>query len=133
MNNLTNIDITDFNLQGNRLRCNLSANGTILDFSSMQVTDVTAISGVVGLQYLDFDSNQIAIFNPTIALTSSLQTLYLTGNQITTAGYTTMETWANLQPSFTNTCTIDFIANIDSVSGTNLEAILISKDCIVNF
>jgi len=50
---------------------------------------------------------------------------------MTIAGYTASETWANAQPSFTSSCNIYFNDNIDSVSGTDLETILISKNCIV--
>jgi Leucine-rich repeat (LRR) protein len=84
------------------------------------------------LQFLVLTDNQIVTFNPTIALPSSLQYLDLRVNQMTTTGYTTSETWANNQPSFTSICYVLFGSNINSVSGTNLETILISKNCNVN-
>jgi len=176
-NDLTNIVISNFSIVGNRITCNLSADGTILDLSLMQVTDITSIGNLGQLQYLDLNSNQIInfdptialpislkylylynnqiiTFDPTIALPSSLQVLYLNNNQIITfdptialpislkslylynnqmtiAGYTASETWANTQPIFTSLCNVFFNSNIDNVSGTNLEAILISKNCQV--
>ncbi len=65
------------------------------------------------------------------ALPIGLQGLDLSNNQMTIAGYTASETWANAQPSFTSSCNVYFTSNIDSVSGTNLETILISKNCTV--
>jgi len=199
-NNLTNIVISNFSIVGNRITCNLSADGTILDISNMQVTDITSIGNLGQLQYLYLNNNQIITFDPTIALPSSLQVLYLGQNQIITfdptialpsslqvlylynnqiitfdptialpislqylhlnnnqiitfdptialpislqslhlynnqmtiAGYTASETWANTQPIFTSLCNVTFNSNIDNVSGTNLESILISKNCNV--
>jgi hypothetical protein len=223
-NNMTNIVITDFSLVGNSLTCNLTADGSVLDISEMQVTEVLSCGNVeglqilllesnqivtfnptialpvglqyfslgnnqivtfnptialpVGLQYFSLDNNQIVSFNPTIALPvnlqtlsldnnqivnfnptnalpASLQSLYLSGNQIvnfnptnalpavlvvlsltsnqmTTAGYTASESWANAQPNFINLCAILIGDNTDSITGTNLEAILISKNCQIN-
>jgi Leucine-rich repeat (LRR) protein len=81
-NDLTSIVITDFNLQGNRLQCNLIANGTILDISEMVVTEFLSIGDITSLQFLNLSGNQIVTFNPSIALPSSLQVLYLSNNQI---------------------------------------------------
>jgi hypothetical protein len=50
---------------------------------------------------------------------------------MTTAGYTTSQTWANAQTSFTSLCTVSFTGNVNPISGTNLETILISKNCLV--
>jgi len=85
----------------------------------------------IGLQYLGLGSNQIVDFNPSIALPIGLQSLELGFNQMTIAGYTASETWANAQPSFTSSCNVYFTNNIDSVSGTDLETILISKNCTI--
>ena len=127
-----------------------------LELRSNQIVDFNpTIALPSSLQGLNLDSNQIVDFNPTIALPSSLQSLYLNNNQIvdfnptialpsillnlglesnqmTVTGYTNSEVWANNQPSFTNPCQVYFNDNIDSISGTNLETILISKNCIVN-
>ena len=86
----------------------------------------------IGLQNLYLGENQIVDFNPSIALPIGLQELDLGGNQMTIAGYTASETWANAQPSFTSSCNVYFKNNIDSVSGTDLETILISKNCTVS-
>ena len=86
----------------------------------------------IGLQSLELGDNQIVNFNPSIALPIGLQNLELSVNQMTIAGYTASETWANAQPSFTSSCNVYFTSNIDSVSGTNLETILISKNCTIN-
>ena len=85
----------------------------------------------IGLQNLGLAHNQIVDFNPSIALPIGLQYLGLGNNQMTIAGYTASETWANAQPSFTSSCNVYFTSNIDSVSGTNLETILISKNCTI--
>jgi len=59
------------------------------------------------------------------------QAILLNDNQMTTAGYTASETWAtglHIAPIGGN---ISFANNIDSVSGTNLETILLGKGWIV--
>ena len=50
---------------------------------------------------------------------------------MTLAGYTASEVWANAQPAFTNPCYVYFDGNTDSITGTTLETILISKGCII--
>jgi hypothetical protein len=61
----------------------------------------------------------------------SLTVLDLASNQMTTAGYIASETWATAQPAFTSTCLIKLQNNIDSVTGTNLETILLTKNTTV--
>jgi len=103
-----------------------------LDLSVNQIVDFNpSIALPIGLQRLGLSVNQIVDFNPSIALPIGLQYLYLGDNQMTIAGYTASETWANAQPSFTSSCNIYFNDNIDSVSGTDLETILISKNCTI--
>ena len=85
----------------------------------------------ISLVALLLDNNQIAAFNPTLPLPIGLTTLDFYGNQMTTAGYAASESWANLQPSFTSNCNISFSGNSNSVSGTNLKTILISKNATV--
>jgi len=105
----------------------------ILDLSGNQIVDFNpSIALPIGLQRLGLSVNQIVDFNPSIALPIGLQYLYLGDNQMTIAGYTASETWANAQPSFTSSCNIYFNDNIDSVSGTDLETILISKNCTIS-
>ena len=81
---LSNITITDFVLDGNSLKCNLTADcpNNELYFDSMYITEVKSIGNINSLQYLYLDSNQIVDFNPD-NLPSSLQDLYLSSNQIT--------------------------------------------------
>ena len=50
---------------------------------------------------------------------------------MTLAGYTASEAWANSQLAFTNPCNVRFSGNIDSITGTNLEAILLTKNCVI--
>jgi hypothetical protein len=84
VNNLTSISITNFSLVGNRLQCNLTANGTTLNLIDMNITECLSFGNINGLQQLYLNSNQIVTFNPTIALPSSLQVLELSSNQIVT-------------------------------------------------
>jgi hypothetical protein len=61
----------------------------------------------------------------------SLDVFNLAFNDMTLAGYNTSETWANSQPSFTNVCNIRFENNSDSITGTNLETILLTKNTTI--
>jgi Leucine-rich repeat (LRR) protein len=80
-----------------------------------------------GLEFLYLHSNQIVTFNPTLPLPSGLEFLYLYSNQMTTLGYTASEPWANGMHTAPSGGVIYLNDNTDSASGTNLEAILISK------
>ena len=103
-----------------------------LDLGGNHIVDFNpSIALPIGLQSLGLVGNQIVDFNPAIVLPTSLNILNLYSNQMTIAGYTASETWANAQPSFTSSCNVYFTNNIDSVSGTDLETILISKNCTV--
>ena len=130
-NNLTNIVVTDFNFVGDRIFCNMTADGTIYDLNSFGLVNADKIGVVNGLIGLGLINNQIVTFNPSIPLPSSLTTLNLSFNQMTLAGYTASEVWANSQPAFTNPCTVRFDSNVDSITGTNLEAILLTKNCVI--
>lgn len=79
------------------------------------------------LEELDLDRNQIVTFNPTLPLPNSLQFLFFYSNQMTTVGYTNSEPWANAMSIIPGRGGIYFFGNPNSVSGTNLETILISK------
>ena len=126
---LTNIVVTDFNFVGDRIFCNMTADGTNYDLSDLGLVNADKIGVVNGLTNLYLYDNQIVTFNPPIPLPSNLTYLYLFNNQMTLAGYTASEAWANAQPAFTNPCYVFFIGNIDSITGTNLEAILLTKNC----
>jgi Leucine-rich repeat (LRR) protein len=95
------------------------------------VTFNPSITLPITFNLLSLRGNQIVAFNPTIPLPTSLEILDLTGNLMTTAGYTTSETWANAQTSFTSLCAIIFTANVNSITGTNLESILLTKNCSI--
>ena len=130
--NLTNITITDFVLTNGRLQCNLTANGTILDLTLMGITQCLSFGNITGLIQVYFISNNMSAFNPNFGLQNSLEVIDLTDNQFTTASYTSMEFWANNLHNAPSGGIIIFSNNIDSVTGTNLEAILISKGWTVN-
>jgi hypothetical protein len=84
------------------------------------------------LQLLQLESNQIVTFDPSLLLPNSLQLLNLGNNQITTSGYIASESWANAMSVIPGRGDVYFNDNIDSVSGTNLETILIAKGWTVN-
>ena len=130
-NSFMNIVVTDFNFVGERIFCNMTADGTIYNLYGFGLVNADKIGVVNGLTSLYLAANQIVTFNPSIPLPSSLTTLNLPGNQMTLAGYTASEVWANAQPAFTNPCSVNFGGNIDSISGTNLEAILLTKNCVI--
>jgi Leucine-rich repeat (LRR) protein len=81
-NDLTSIVITDFQLIGNRLRCNLTASGTMLDISAMGVSEVLCVGNITGLLFLWLSENNISVFNPTQALPNTVELLALDNNQI---------------------------------------------------
>lgn len=81
------------------------------------------------LDFLNLGFNDIVIFNPTHPLPTSLNQITIASNQMTTAGYTASEPWANAQPAFSSTCNINMLGNVNSVSGTPLRAILVTKNC----
>ena len=199
-NDFTNIVITNFLKSGDRIQCNLTADATEFALNNNRIVNANKIGVLSGLQYLHLRSNQIANFNPAIALPATLDQLalsdnqitifdptiplpatltglylddnqigtfdplialpigltslnlsnnqivlfnpstplpislillFLSNNQMTTAGYAASEAWANAQPSFTLPCIVDLSSNVNSASGTNLETILIGKNCSV--
>ena len=83
------------------------------------------------LKSLFLNNNQMVSFAPAQPLPPSLQYLYLQNNLMTNNGYINSEIWANNQTPFTSSCEINFNGNVNSVSGTNLEAILISKNAVI--
>jgi hypothetical protein len=119
-----------FVLSGNNIKANiLTTTNNTLDFNGQTVTDVNYIT-VIGLQRLDFRTNQIVAFNPSVALPITLNFLALSQNQMTLNGYTESEPWANGMHTAPSGGFINFNNNTDSVSGTNLESILIAKGWI---
>jgi Leucine-rich repeat (LRR) protein len=105
----------------------------ILEINENQITEFNPdIALPSNLDVLALDSNQLTFFNPSLPLPVSLMSITLGNNLITTAGYSDSEPWATAQPSFTNTCTIDLQNNTDSITGTNLETILLTKNTTIN-
>ena len=78
----TGIVVEGFSIEGGRLRCRVS-NITYVDISTLNITEVNFIT-ISSLQGLYLSGNQIVTFNPTIALPISLRVLNLSGNQIVT-------------------------------------------------
>ena len=128
---LTNIVVTDFNFVGDRIFCNMTADGPIYNLDGFGLVNADKIGVVNGLNILILAINQIVKFNPTTPLPNTLTLLNLSSNQMTLAGYTAFEVWANSQPAFTNPCIVVFGGNTDSITGTNLEAILLTKNCVI--
>ena len=125
---LTDVIVENFSLVSGRLQCNLTATGTSLYLTGISVTDAYKFGDIDGMYELYLDGNNLVTFNPTIALTSSLQYLNLSSNQMTTAGYTASEPWAtNLHIAPVVGSLINLSYNIDSASGTTLETILTGK------
>jgi hypothetical protein len=104
----------------------------VLTLDSNQITTFNpSIALPSGLQVLGLSGNRIVVFNPSIVFPISLISLELDNNLMTTAGYSASEGWATIQPSFTNVCTVIFAGNANSVSGTNLETILLTKNTTI--
>jgi Leucine-rich repeat (LRR) protein len=82
-NDLTDIVVSDFTLVGNRLRCNLSANGTRFHLNECGITQLNCIGDIYGLQNLNLDNNLITEFNTINSLPSTLQQLTMQYNQLT--------------------------------------------------
>jgi len=148
--NYFGVNVGLFEKSGDNIKANVLSNPAILNMAYLGVKNLNYIT-INGLQVLFLESNLITTFNPTIALPNSLQELTLSFNSITTfnptialpnsliilnlsenqmtlSGYTASETWATNQPSFTNVCDIYFTNNIDSINGTTLKTILLTKN-----
>lgn len=78
------------------------------------------------LEVLSLFENQLQFFSPDLGLPSGLVSINLESNQFKLIGYTASEGWATKAAVNTNT-SIYFANNLDSVSGTNLETILITQ------
>lgn len=131
VNEFTNIVIIDFIKIGNNIKCNLIADAPQYCLSALNIINADKIGNINISQSLYLSGNQIVAFNPAIPLSNSLLSLHLDFNQMTIQGYIDSEVWATNQPSFTSTCEVNFSDNIDSVVGTNLETILLSKNCTI--
>jgi len=124
--------LTGLNLNNNQI---VTFNPTIALPSSLQVLELKNNQIVTfnptnplpsPIFLLDLDNNLLTEFNPTTLFpTTSLTDLRLKNNLITTAGYVASEPWANSLS--VGISAIQFTGNVNSVAGTNLESILISK------
>ena len=79
---LSNVIVTDFRLVSNKLTCNMTADGNSLMLNN-NITILNKIGIIPNLLTLGLSYNSIEIFNPTVALPSTLYSLDLTGNLIT--------------------------------------------------
>jgi hypothetical protein len=129
----TSVVVTYFDLTANKLQANIAVTG--LSVFSLALGNITAVDKIGGfdntLLKLYLNDNLLTAFNPTTSLPITLIELDLSANLITTAGYTASEPWANAQPSFSSNCDIFFMGNVNSVTGTNLETILLTKNCTI--
>ncbi len=82
--NLTDVVITDFLLEEDRLRCNLSATGVYFYLAYMEISIINGIGDILGIKELRINDNQIVTFDPLIALPNSLELIGITNNQIVT-------------------------------------------------
>lgn len=83
------------------------------------------------LKSLFLNNNQMVSFAPTHPLPASLQYLYLQNNLMTKNGYSNSEIWANNQTTFNSSCEINFNGNVNSIEGTNLQSILLTKNAVI--
>ena len=120
-----------FLLSGNNIKANiLTTTSNELILGVKNITNVNYIT-VSNLEKLDFRKNQIVSFSPIVALPTTLIRLFLTENQMTTAGYTASEPWASGMHTAPSGGEITLHTNTNSASGTNLQSILTSKGWIV--
>lgn len=129
-NNLTNVVVTDFIIEGDNVKCNMTADGTLVNLGGITATEVKSLGIYSGLKTLSLDYNYLNYFDFTI-VPDTLTLIYLNNNQFTTDSYQQMEEKASEINAFQDNCTIFFGANINSINGTNLKAILESKNCLV--
>jgi len=148
--NLTNNNITTFNptiaLPSNLQTLNLDNNNIVTFNPSIALPNSVKYLYLINNQIITFnptialptnllelrlENNDIVTFNPSIILPTSLINLNLSSNQMTTAGFTSSEPWANAQTAFSSTCTTFFPGNPNLITGTNLETILLTKNCTI--
>ncbi len=131
--NYTSILVENFVYSNTRIKCNIyGIGGTKLQFPNKQINKINSLGfGFDNLSNIELESCLLTEFNP-ISLPNILTVIILTGNLITIDGYTESLKWAYKQSSFLTSCNVVFSGNIDSVSGTDLEAFLQSyRNCTV--
>ena len=139
-----------FVLNGRNIKANItSLSNNELNFNSYDLTNVNYIT-VEGLVRLNLETNKLREFNPIKKLPSTLEEINFFRNELrfftpdfklpsnvdyinfsendfTTIGYAASEVWANLMYIAPTGGIIYFENNDNSVSGTNLESILVAK------
>lgn len=109
---------------------NVALPSSLLELS-LNVAQIVTFNPTIALpsslQLLGLNLNSIVSFSPTVALPTSINLLDLSYNQMTTAGYTASESWANSLTVVPGRGEFRVDNNINSISGTTLETILISK------
>ncbi len=150
----TDIILTDFTLVSSNLKCNLTATNPELLLGFPNFIEIKGYGNIIGYEYISIDGFlgttldipvlnsgtvsfniqqciNISNISSNFILPDSIIQINLSKNALNLSDYANLETWANAQPIFTNLCQAIFTENTDNISGTNLEMILISKNCTV--
>jgi hypothetical protein len=123
---VTNIIITDFLLEENRLACNLSFDGTtFLSFERFGITTIENLDSLVNLEFLYLNQNQITTIENLDSLVNLTQ-LDLAGNQITTIE--NLDSLVNLEFLELSQNQITTIEKLDSL--VNLQVLYIAGNQI---
>ncbi len=159
-NDIMGVTTSAFVLNGNNIKATITSlpfdsmvNLYTLRLYLKNITNINYVT-INDLGYLAAAGNYFTAFNPSMSLPNSLVNLNLGDNSLTQfvtsipnslnnlslqnnlmdlSSYAAMESWANSLPATTGTPKyINFNGNTASVSGTNLETILISKGWSVN-
>jgi len=146
------VTVEEFTLIEGRLKCKLGGVEAI-ELSNRNITDIVTcnVNGLkqlilqnnnitifnpikslsAGLKQLDLSLNPLTYFNPSIELPTTLLDLFLTSTFLNNEGFITSEEWATKQTLFIDTCSIYVNNTINDITGTNLEAILLTKNCTI--
>jgi len=114
---------------------------TIVDFTiPPTLSDIILGQNLISTVLIDFtQSSSLASISLAInkltsftnQLPENLAFLDLSDNLLTTDSYISMEEWATNLPTFTSECQMLFTGNIDSITGTDLETILLTKNVVI--
>lgn len=133
-NSAFGVNTSAFLLSGNNIKATITGYSLPVNqlfAGNKNITNVNFFT-VVGTAVIDLSGNLLTDFNPSVPLPTIISQILLNDNSLTTSSYASMETWANgLHIAPDGYGTIDFRENIDSVSGTQLETILVGKSWTV--